>query len=391
MVNFHLHCLFLYITMRSLILFFVLAISLRSWAQFPIGTRSITFYDPDRDRNIGTVIHYPAITAGTDTEVAAEAFPVLVFGHGFLMGVASYNNFRDHFVPRGYILVLPTTEGGFPDHEAFGEDLAFLAEALQSAGAEESSPFFSHVEPRTAMMGHSMGGGASVLGSSNNSTIQTLVNLAAAETDPSAIDAANSVSVPSLIFAATADCVTPPAQHQVPIYDALGSACKALVNIEGGGHCYFANNDGICSLGELSCANSFTIDRAAQHDVVNDIAGLWLDAFLKDDAPAFGAFLDSVSTSSRFSGTTTCLSTGMITEGEHEILVHPVPADRYMIISSIVLAFVTVHSADGRVVERRTLTSGQFTLDTSGYPAGTYYLVQDQEHQRFSKRFVVMH
>jgi hypothetical protein len=211
MVNFQLFCLFHSRIMRPIILLFILAISVRSWAQFPVGTRNLTFYDPDRDRNIGTVIHYPAISAGTDTEIAAGSFPVLVFGHGFLMGVTSYNNFRDYFVPRGYILVLPTTEGGFPDHAAFGQDLSFLAEALQTAGTDESSPFFSHVAPRTALMGHSMGGGASVLGSSNNSTIQTMVNFAAAETDPSAIAAANSVAVPSLVFAATADCVTPPA------------------------------------------------------------------------------------------------------------------------------------------------------------------------------------
>jgi hypothetical protein len=80
-----------------------------------------------------------------------------------------------------------------------------------------------------------------------------------------------------------------------------------------------------------------------------------------------------------------------MTGEQNEFLIHPVPADGYMIISSEVSSSITVHSADGRVVERFSVAAGEFMLDTSRYPSGTYHLVQDQQHQRFSQRFVVMH
>lgn len=127
---------------------------------YAIGTRTITFTDGARSRAIEAVIHYPAAVAGNNADAADGVFPVLVHGHGFVMGVDAYTNLRDHFVPKGYILVLPTTEGGLaPDHASFGLDLAFLADALQAEGANAASPFFGHVALSTALIGHSMGGG----------------------------------------------------------------------------------------------------------------------------------------------------------------------------------------------------------------------------------------
>ena len=373
--------------MRYLLLIALLGAAACQAQDLPIGTRDTTFYDPVRDRNIGTVVHYPAMVAGVGAEPAAGAFPVLVFGHGFLMGVEAYGNIRDHFVPRGYILVLPTTEGGFPDHEAFGEDLAFLAGAFQAAGADPVSPFFGHVAPRTALMGHSMGGGASVLGASGNTSIQALVNLAAAETDPSAIAAAAGVTVPALIIAGAEDCVTPPDQHQIPIHSAIASACKSLMIINGGGHCAFAESNLICSIGESTCGGA-SITREEQHDVVNDIAGLWLDAFLKDDPIAYGGFLDSLTTSTRLAGTTTCLSTGITKKPADPITLHPVPAADLLFVTGLSEArSVSITDATGRLVMRGRIGGDIGPLDISCLRSGMYRMaIEDPggiEHRSF--------
>ena len=115
--------------MRTLVLLAVL-LPVVAAAQFPIGSRNITFTDPSRGgRQIPCEVYYPAVTAGNNTAVAAGSFPLLAFGHGFAMGVNAYYNLRDAFVPEGYILVLPTTEGGLlpaPSHGDFGLDLAFV-------------------------------------------------------------------------------------------------------------------------------------------------------------------------------------------------------------------------------------------------------------------------
>ncbi len=297
--------------MRTLLYTFLLCLVSTLHAQpFSIGTTNITFFDAGRNRNIPCELHYPADATGTDVAVTSGAFPVLVIGHGFVMTVDAYTYLWQHYAPLGYIVALPTTEGGFaPNHGAFGADLSFLADALQAANADGASLFFGHVAPATALMGHSMGGGAAFLGAAGNDAIQTLVTFAPAETNPSAIAAAAQVSVPTLVFAASEDCVTPIAAHAQPMYDALGVVCKSFVNITGGGHCYFGDNNALCSFGEFTCGPDLTITRDEQHDVVSDISDLWLDHHLRGSSSALTGLLDSLASSTRFQSVNTCLST----------------------------------------------------------------------------------
>ena len=282
--------------MRTFVLLAVL-LPLVAAAQFPIGSRNITFTDPSRGgRQIPCEVYYPAVTAGNNTAVAAGSFPLLSFGHGFAMGVNAYYNLRDAFVPEGYILVLPTTEGGLlpaPSHGEFGLDLAFVIAEMQGEGADPASPFFGHVASTAAVMGHSMGGGASFLAAAGSPLVTTVVNYAPAETNPSAIAAAGNVQVPVLVLAGSQDCVTPPASNQVPMYNAVPSGCKAYVELTGGGHCNFANSNFNCSFGELTCGGAGSLGRPAQQALAQQYTLLWLDRYLKDDAQA-GADLEAL-------------------------------------------------------------------------------------------------
>jgi predicted dienelactone hydrolase len=268
---------------------------------FAIGSTNLTFTDPSRGgRSIPCEVYYPATTAGANVPVAAGAFPVLAFGHGFVMTVGAYANFRQAFVPEGYILVLPTTEGGFaPSHGDFGLDLAFAITAMQAEGATSGSPFFGHVFSTAAVMGHSMGGGASFLAAGGAPAITTVVNYAAAETNPSAGAAAGSAAMPTLVFSGSEDCVVPATGNQQDMYSASASTCKAFVSITGGGHCQFADNSFTCSFGELTCGGPGSISRATQQDVAQDLTLLWLKRYLKDDPAAGLAFADSLALSPR--------------------------------------------------------------------------------------------
>lgn len=258
---------------------------------FAIGSRNITFNDPARGgRAIACEVYYPATAAGSNHPVAPGRFPVLAFGHGFVMGVNAYYNLRDAFVPEGYILVLPTTEGGFlPNHGNFGLDLAFVITAMQERGADPGSPFFERVASTAAIMGHSMGGGASFLGA-NVPQVTTVVNYAPAETNPSAIAAAANVNKPVLVLAGSQDCVTPPASNQLPMYNAVPSGCKAYVSLTGGGHCNFANSNFNCGFGEITCGGGGSLGRPAQQALTHQYTLLWLDRYLKDDAAAGDEF-----------------------------------------------------------------------------------------------------
>lgn len=381
--------------MRYLIILAALASVSGSLAQpFAIGSRSLTFHDDARNRDIATNLYYPAAVAGSNVAVEAGSYPVVVVGHGFVMAASAYANLWNHFVPKGYIVALPTTEGGFaPNHSDFGQDLAFVAQALQAANVDVASPFYTHVLPSTALMGHSMGGGASLLGAAGNSDIQAVVGLAPAETTPSAVAAAAGILVPTLIFAGSNDCITPIADHTGPMYTALTVPCRAFVNISGGGHCYFAESNFNCAFGELTCTPTPAITRAQQHDVVNDFAGLWLDHFLKGDQQAFADVLDSMALTTRAVCATTCaLTTGLNEAAASDWQLFPVPAmDRLVISGQRSDAMVSVVDISGReVIAPRTIASGQ-SIDLRVLPLGTYRAVLRANDRMETRAFIVLH
>lgn len=285
---------------------------------YEIGHTSSIFNDSTRNRDISTEIFYPAEVAGQDVVITGGPYPVLIFGHGFVMTFESYDNFWNELVPQGYIMVFPGTEEGFtPDHGAFGLDLLFLEEAISHENTNNSSILFGAVENKSAVLGHSMGGGSSFLAAENNSNITTMINFAAAETTPSCISAATNVTIPALVFAGSEDCVASPIDNQIPMYDSLASESKTYISILGGGHCYFANSNFSCTLGESFCLPVVPISREEQQDVTFDLLTLWLGYYLKNDQDSFSAFNDSLVQSSRITYMHTSIPTGILSEPLH--------------------------------------------------------------------------
>lgn len=297
----------------SIFFTFLLISFLSTMAQpYPIGVRSATFVDASRsNRNIAVEVRYPAVSTGSNTAFAAGQFPVVVFGHGFSMGIAAYTNIWQFLVPQGYIVVMVNTETGLsPSHDNFGKDLAFCANKMQQENTTSGSPYFGKVLNRTAIMGHSMGGGCTLLAAAGNANITTIVGLAAAETNPSAAAAAATVMVPSLILAGENDCVTPQADHQIPIYNAL-TTCKYYVEINDGIHCDFTNGVGNapwdpafnCYFGGSTCGNGngFSTNQSTQQARMEAVVLPWLNFWLKDNCGAWTTFTDALPNTNSYS------------------------------------------------------------------------------------------
>jgi pimeloyl-ACP methyl ester carboxylesterase len=267
---------------------------------YEIGHASAPFTDPDRgNRSVPTEIFYPAEVAGENVPVAPAppgGFPVVSFGHGFLIPWDDYDFLWEGLVPAGYIVALPATEEGLlPSHLEFGRDLAFVVRKIRAEGDDPGSPFYGSVSPAGAVAGHSMGGGASLLGAADDPSITAVANLAAAETNPSAVAAAAGIAAPALLFSGGNDCVTPPEDHQIPMYDALASDCRARVTLDGASHCQFAEYNFTCLLGEGACPSP-TITRQEQHDLTLSLLEPWLGYVLDDDLWSwfeFRSLLDS--------------------------------------------------------------------------------------------------
>lgn len=275
---------------------------------YRIGTKSFAIIDPARptyqSSNGGVYgeIYYPiTVTSGTqpvaNAAIAPGQFPLIVFGHGFSMAFSEYLSIRDSFVSKGYIVAFPRTQGSIsPTHIDFAKDLSFLVtQYLSVENTNTNSFFYQKFIPKAAIMGHSMGGGASVWAAANTPLVTTMCTLAPVNTNAPASSIANAPNVnkPCLMVAGSDDCVANGNQstgNADSIYNNLRNVpYKAVATITGADHCDFASNPGFtCGLGQLNCGG--TISNAVQQQRTFKLIGPWMDYWLKGDCAAWGRY-----------------------------------------------------------------------------------------------------
>lgn len=373
--------------MKPMYLFlFVIIFSVRSGAQnHQVGLLDRTFVDSSRsNRPIPCKIYYPSATSGNNTPVAAGQFPVLVFGHGFVMPWSAYDIYWLSLVPQGYIVVFPTTESSLsPNHLNFGKDLAYLCRAMREEGNKASSPFHRAVDSTCAVMGHSMGGGCAYLAMQTDPSITALVSFAAAVTNPSSVRAASAISKPALVFSGANDCVTPPAVHQIPMYDSLASLCKSFISITGGDHCQFASYNFNCSLGQSTCSPKAAIDAARQQGLVFGYLLPWLNFYLKGDCSSGDQFQDLITGGNGITARQNCTlecvaSTVSDKDADADLIIYPNPCDQVLTLQHHACGqdhLFSVMDMLGRNAMSGTLRKGIHQIDVGGLSEGHYVLV----------------
>jgi dienelactone hydrolase len=305
-------------TVHALVFLFFLAAFAGANAQvYPVGNTTITFADPTRTGGVGTgggpgrqietKIFYPATAAGTNAPVANGTFGVLVFGHGFVMAWDSYAPIYDSLARAGFVVAVPRTEDGFsPNHTEFGRDLAFVSDRMLALNTNAGSIFNQKLNGKKAIGGHSMGGGSTILAGQYTTGINCMVTFAAANTNPSAITAAASVTVPNLVISGSLDCVAPPGQHQTPIYNALASSCKTFVSLTGGYHCQFNNYNFNCAFGESTCIPGGGLDRNTQLARTRSLMIPYLRYHIGGDCAAWPQFQNLITTANWLTYQNTC-------------------------------------------------------------------------------------
>jgi predicted dienelactone hydrolase len=362
-------------------------------SQSSIGHTTLNIVDSSRSRTIITEVYYPSETVGDDVAVAIGSYPVLVFGHGFAMTWQAYDNFINQLVPQGYIICFPITEMSLsPNHQDFGLDLKFVATEMQALNLNNNSIFYNAIAPKTALMGHSMGGGASFLAAENNTNIQAVVNFAAAETNPSAIAAAINVTVPTLLFSGSDDCVTPQDQNQNLMFSNAASVCKTLISINEGIHCYFANNNFNCEFGEGFCNSSINIDRETQQSITFSFLIPWLNYILKDNETDGETFTNALETSASVNYTQTCeeLSVENIAFNVG-IEIFPNPTQgflNYNIASNISDGIIKIYNVRGELLNQYSINQTRGVLDLKQYDKGIYVLTYTNRFTTYNSKIV---
>lgn len=401
--------------MKKILLSIFSLIGLTSLAQtFPVGHMSINFKDASRTtsgysisggittstvsgRDIGTEVYYPATVAGNNQPVASGQFPIVVFGHGFVMGWDSYDNIYNQLASKGYIVLLPRTEGSAsPTHAEFGADLKFLANAGMNLNTTSTptalATFNGKVLQKSAIGGHSMGAGSSFLGAASNTSITCLFNFAAATTNPSSINSASLVTVPTLMISGARDCVAD-TTVQNGHYNALNTSTKFHVILKQLTHCDFGNGSNFnCTFGQGTSGCGNQVSNSLAFPRYMNYLQNFLDNQLKSDCAAGQRFMDSVNTNSSLRsgvkklGSIVCITTGL--KGYTQTInanIFPNPASNEITIKisgeSNEPMQLQIFDIAGRVVLEQTITERESTLNIENIDRGSYIVAVRQEQK----------
>ena len=233
-------------------------------------------------RNFNAIIYYPSFVEGSEAQIDTVHGPYqsIAFGHGFFMQNSYYISLFKHLASYGFIVIAPQ----LPDnnHLQIGYDLIHCIKFIKSQNLNQLSRFFNIIDTtKSGLSGHSMGGGASLLAAVNDSSITVVAPLAAAETNPSAINVMNQIKSIVYLIAAQNDGITPVNTNQLPMFN-NANPVKALVNIKGANHTKFMDTriwDWTDPNGYLNASQQLAITRKYLTSIFN--------LFLKEDTSYF--------------------------------------------------------------------------------------------------------
>ncbi len=131
------------------------------------------------------------------TPSSGRRLPIVALGHGWLQSVDKYADTMRYLASWGIIVVAPNTHRSlFSSHQGLALD---LSRALRMVAYGELGGGRVRGDlRRLGVLGHSTGGGAAVLAAAKDEQIRAVLTVTAAETKPSAIEAAGRVEAPSL-------------------------------------------------------------------------------------------------------------------------------------------------------------------------------------------------
>lgn len=241
-----------------------LSIDYSATGPFKAGSKTVTVKRPNNS-TFQAVLYYPATATGPNAPIDPSGAPYagITFGHGFLQPVDRYTSTLEHLATWGFLTIASTSEGGlFPSHANFALDMRHCLTHLEADNNTPGSMLFGLVDLAAfGASGHSMGGGCSILATAADARIRAVANLAAANTNPSAVGQMDKVQVPACFIVGSADGIVPPA-NTLPFFNA-GSTPRLFMSIQGGWHCGFQDVSSFgCDSGPMSRSEQLKYTRS---------------------------------------------------------------------------------------------------------------------------------
>jgi dienelactone hydrolase len=249
-------------------------------------------------------------------------YPIVVFGHGFLIPPDAYTAYLSELASFGYVAVssdYPDPADGPVDNINDGYD---LAAGLDWALASKTLNGRVDVT-RAGVMGHSRGGKAAVLAALQDHRFKAVYGLDPVDSPPPAPVTCNPVTqcpdayleiaalqVPTLFVGETLDSLgalaCAPASGNYAVFYAHANAPSIEVTVNGASHVSFVPDWNACGLACEVCQTP-TLPQASAVSLASSYAVAFFERNLRGDA-AYQTWLDGAQARARFGGEATITS-----------------------------------------------------------------------------------
>jgi predicted dienelactone hydrolase len=235
--------------------------------RYAVGTTSLSLVDASRptmpngtypgapDRQLPSLVWYPADANGADVPVAADGkpFPLVVFGHALSGTPNQSTQYTTHLASHGYVVVAPAfplstlgAPGGttVADTPAQAKDVSFVIDTFLGFSADGTNRFAGAIDAdRIAVTGHSGGAITTLVVAYDAGVRDPRIKAAIPLAPPSCWFKDGwfgSVTVPLLILQGDADLLVDVDTNARALYP-LANPPKSLVRIARGNHMGFTD------------------------------------------------------------------------------------------------------------------------------------------------------
>ena len=228
-------------------------------------------------------IYFPD-SAGEFPSSAVPA-PIVVFGHGWLMGIDRYYSYAEHLASWGYVTVLPTISNPItnPEHDKRARLMADAARFTSAFDALPGDRFFGRLDRwNWGFSGHSMGGSISLLAADTlglYDTLRAVVALASPQTTPPTHS--EHLLVPKLLLPGSVDNIAP-WQDVRSAFWADAPAPGTFAVIRGANHGYYMDYSNFWENGGTA-----TITRDTQQMIARRHMTAYFERYLHGDSSAW--------------------------------------------------------------------------------------------------------
>ena len=201
-----------------------------------------------------------------------EDFAGVAISPGFVESQENMNWWGNHLASHGFaVLTLDTNE--LRDNPSLRADALMAAiEVLRNEGERMGGTLRGKIlTDRMAIMGHSMGGGGTLIAANAHSAeLKAAIPFTPWQPDGNF----SAISIPTLVIAGENDRIAPAADHALPHFESLSEDIpKMYFEIKGGNH-FIANTD----TGDGRLAPNIDV-----HDLVGGMSVAWLKLFVDGD------------------------------------------------------------------------------------------------------------